>query len=94
MNYETIILQSEEGVATITLNRPEKMNAMNEKLADELVTAISEVNQDNTVRAVIITGDGRAFCAGGDVQKLLADAKGPIDLSERARNGAKMVSDR
>ena len=67
MDYETITLEREAGVATMTLNRPEKMNAMNDKLADELVAAISEINQDDAVRAVIITGAGRAFCAGGDL---------------------------
>jgi len=67
MDYETIILQKERGVATVTLNRPDKMNALNEKLGDELIAVIDEINEDDTVKAVIITGAGRAFCAGGDL---------------------------
>ena len=67
MGYETLILQREEGVATVTLNRPQKMNALNEQLLDELTKVIDEINQDDTIRAVIITGAGRAFSAGGDL---------------------------
>ena len=69
MNYETIILEKKENVATITLNRPEKLNALNPKMRDELLDVFGVVDQDDDVRAVIITGAGRAFCAGADIQE-------------------------
>ena len=68
MNYQTIIITKEEGVATITLSRPEVMNAVNEEMLKELVKATQEVGADEAVKAVILTGAGRAFCAGGDLE--------------------------
>jgi len=76
MNYETIILQKEEGVATITLNRPDKLNAWNAQLITEVIRAVDEIGQDVTVRAVILTGAGRAFCAGGDLTLPIFDMTG------------------
>ena len=74
--YETIILQKEEGVATITLNRPDKLNAWNEQLMSEFTGAIDEISNDDAVRSVIVTGAGRAFCAGGDLALSIFDIKG------------------
>jgi 2-(1,2-epoxy-1,2-dihydrophenyl)acetyl-CoA isomerase len=63
--YESLLVDTaEDGVRTITLNRPEKMNAVNLKLADELTVAVGEASRDDAVRAVVITGAGRGFCAG------------------------------
>jgi enoyl-CoA hydratase/carnithine racemase len=70
MAYSTIILDKAEGIATLTLNRPEKLNALNEAMAAELLDAFTQVEQDNDVRVLIITGAGRAFWAGGDVKDL------------------------
>ena len=69
MSYETIILEKKEGIATITLNRPEKLNAENPKMDEELVDALGAVDRDNDVMVVVITGAGRAFCAGADIQE-------------------------
>ena len=69
MNYEAIILEKSEGIATITLNRPEKLNALNNKMAEELPQAFDEVATDDSINVVVITGAGRAFCAGADVQE-------------------------
>ena len=69
MNYEAIILEKSDGIATITLNRPEKLNALNDKMAEELPRAFDEVATDDSVNAVVITGAGRAFCAGADIQE-------------------------
>lgn len=69
MNYETIILEKRENVATITLNRLEKLNALNPKMRDELLDVFGVVERDDDVRVVIITGAGRAFCAGADIQE-------------------------
>ena len=80
--YETIILSSEEGVGTITLNRPEALNAMSPKLLEELEVVMDEVASDRDIRAVILTGAGRAFCAGGDIEKDIAYASSlkPLEL--------------
>ena len=68
MSYETITLKREAGVATITLNRPDAFNALSMMLGRELFSATLEVDDDPAVRCVVITGTGKAFCAGGDVK--------------------------
>jgi 2-(1,2-epoxy-1,2-dihydrophenyl)acetyl-CoA isomerase len=70
MEYDTILYESADGVATITLNRPQQLNAVNEQLAEEWGMALAEVDRDERVRAVVITGAGRAFCAGQDLATL------------------------
>lgn len=65
--YETLIYAVEDGVATITLNRPEKLNAFTAKMMVELIDAFDHSDADDDVRAVIVTGAGRAFCAGADL---------------------------
>lgn len=67
MSYTTILLNREESVATITLNRPEVMNTWNPVMAKELSHALATLDQDDAVRAVVITGAGRTFCAGADL---------------------------
>ena len=67
MNYETIILKKEDHIATITLNRPQRMNAVNSQMVAELVAVLQEVAEDDDIRVGVITGAGRAFCSGGDV---------------------------
>lgn len=72
---ETIrIDRSENGVATITLNRPEQANSLNTKMATELLRAIPELRADVSVGAVVLTGAGRLFCAGGDLVSLRMEA--------------------
>ena len=68
MGYETIIFEKKEAVAKITLNRPEVMNAMNEVMFREIGQALEDSEQDNNIRVVVITGKGRAFCAGVDLK--------------------------
>ncbi len=67
MNYQTLLLDIKNPVATVTLNRPDIHNAFNEVLIAELTQAFSELGQDSQVRAVVITGAGASFCAGGDL---------------------------
>lgn len=74
MNYEHILVEVEEGVAILTLNRPEKLNAMNRKLGQELHHAVKQMEVDDAVGCIVITGAGeRAFSAGGDIHEQLSD---------------------
>ena len=65
--FETLLYAVDDGIATLTLNRPEKMNAFTAQMRDDLVAAFDATDADDTVRVVIITGAGRAFCAGADL---------------------------
>lgn len=67
MNYEQILLSIRDSVATITLNRPERLNAYTPQMRRELAHAFQALDADDTVRAIVVTGAGRAFCAGADV---------------------------
>jgi 2-(1,2-epoxy-1,2-dihydrophenyl)acetyl-CoA isomerase len=69
---DAVLLTRDGAVAVITLNRPEALNAMNPDLLNALAAAGQEVAADESVRAVVITGNGRAFCAGGDVKGMAA----------------------
>src|SRR3954447_16228830 len=68
MPFETPTLTRADGVATLTLNRPDAFNALNLALRRDLFHATLELDGDPDVRAVVITGAGKAFCAGGDVK--------------------------
>ena len=68
----TVLYEVDGRVATITLNRPEHLNTMNEALLKEALAALEEAASDDAVRAVILTGAGRGFCAGGDLQGMAA----------------------
>ena len=66
-SLQTLLYGVEEGIATITLHRPDKLNAFTPLMRDELIAAFDETDADDAVRAVIVTGAGRAFCAGADL---------------------------
>jgi enoyl-CoA hydratase/carnithine racemase len=65
--FETILYDVEDGIATITLNRPEKMNAFTARMMADMIEAFDATDADDAVKAVIVTGAGRAFCAGADL---------------------------
>src|SRR4051812_7824000 len=74
MTYEHILVDVEDGVAILTLNRPESLNAMNRKLSTELHDAVKKMEADEAVGCIVITGAGeRAFSAGGDIKEQLSD---------------------
>lgn len=68
MSYETVIYETKEGIAKITLNRPKVLNALNGQLSADINAAMIEAENDSDVRVVIITGAGRAFCSGADIR--------------------------
>ncbi len=68
-NFETLLCAVADHVLTITLNRPDKLNAFNRTMMDELISAFDHADADDEVRAVIVTGAGRAFCAGADLSQ-------------------------
>ena len=67
MDYSTILYDLEDNVLTITLNRPEILNAFNREMLAEIIDALDKADADDNVRAIIITGTGRGFCAGADL---------------------------
>src|ERR1700726_2947862 len=68
MAFETVRCEVDDEGLTVTLNRPERMNAYNPTMRDDLLAAIDLADADDAVRAVIVTGEGRAFCAGADLE--------------------------
>jgi len=67
VEYETIIYETDENVAVVTLNRPEKLNALNAAMRDELNAVSARILEDDEIRAVVFTGSGRGFCSGADL---------------------------
>ena len=83
MSNDSLILTKDEGVATIVLNRPEKLNAINEEIRLELPKLIEEVRQNDDLKVLVITGAGRGFCSGADVGRLAARVAGETPKSTR-----------
>jgi enoyl-CoA hydratase/carnithine racemase len=86
MSYSTIRYEVADNIATITLHRPERMNAFTPEMMRELIQAFDAVDVDDAVRAVIVTGEGKAFCAGADLGAGIStfDAKRRADAPFRA----------
>jgi enoyl-CoA hydratase/carnithine racemase len=89
VGYETILLEVEAGIATITLNRPDRLNAWNRQMAMEIIDAIDRTDADDAIRAVIFTGSGRAFCAGMD----LAGGGATFDFASRSGGDSPVQAD-
>jgi enoyl-CoA hydratase len=75
MNFGTVLYESKERVATITLNRPERFNAISETMPEDIATAFAYANNDDSVHVVVLTGAGRGFCGGYDL-KVYAEKPG------------------
>src|SRR4051812_44168735 len=71
LSMGTIQLEVADGVAAITLNRPDVLNSFDREMAAELLRVLSQVAQDNNLRAVLLTGAGRGFCAGQDLAEAM-----------------------
>jgi len=93
--YEFIKVEKAERVATVTLNRPDRLNAVNPGLHHELMTIWNDLAEDREVNAIILTGAGRAFCAGGDVKGMasgtLASPSGGTSERITAAEGRRIV---
>ncbi|MFM1991992.1 MAG: hypothetical protein RJA99_4949 [Pseudomonadota bacterium] len=99
--FETLLYAVEDGVATITLNRPDRMNAFTTRMRDDLIAAFDATDADDAVRAVIVTGAGRAFCAGADLSsggktfdyaERRDEARESVRVGDTYRDGGGMVT--
>jgi len=70
MTYKCLLYEVKDGVATLTLNRPERLNALGDTLRDDLLDAITRSSADPEVRVMVVTGAGKGFCSGGDVKAM------------------------
>ena len=89
MAYETLLTDLQDGVMTVTLNRPDKLNAFNQTMSRELIDFFTSANTNDEIRAIVITGAGRAFCAGADISggseafKVWNDGSKPVKRDPR-----------
>lgn len=77
---KTLITETLDGVATLTMNRPAVLNAFNRELSAELVAALHRIRGDDSIRAIVLTGSGRAFCAGQDLAEAIPKGEADPDL--------------
>jgi enoyl-CoA hydratase/carnithine racemase len=89
MEFEQILYEVEDHVLTITLNRPERLNAFTATMGKELIEALDAADADDSVRAIVITGAGRGFCAGADLE----GGGSTFDWSERHAAGEEVPRD-
>ncbi|MDP9340886.1 MAG: enoyl-CoA hydratase-related protein [Actinomycetota bacterium] len=87
MTYEQILYEEREGTAWIRLNRPERLNALTTALSAEALDAVARVEKDPEIRCLVITGEGRGFCAGQDLQEFAERGSGALDVGEHLRSG-------
>ncbi len=85
MTYKDLLLEKKDGIATITLNVPDKLNPLEARVTDSLFSAAEEIAKDDGVRVVIITGSGRGFCSGGDIEVMKARVKGTLKQTRYER---------
>lgn len=88
MPYESVTLVADDGIATLTVNRPDKLNALNAATIAELGAAIDEVRTRDDIRGLIVTGAGRAFVAGADISELAAETS--VSARELALKGQRI----
>ena len=90
MAYETLLYEKRGGIAYVTVNRPEKLNALNRKVMEELGACFAEIRDDEDVRAVILTGAGeKAFVAGADINELALQT--PVEGKETSLRGQRVL---
>src|SRR5512143_3499240 len=90
MTYQNLIVETKDGVARITINRPDKLNALNDRTMEELDLAFAAIGSDPAARGVILTGAGdKAFVAGADIAELATQS--PVDGKERSIRGQRVL---
>ena len=82
MNFKTILFEESESLAVIHLNRPHKLNAFNQAMLHDLLKALDHVDSQDSIKALIITGSGKAFCAGADLSSGKNTFNSEFDNSE------------
>ncbi len=87
MSYDSLLFEIKDGVGVIHLNRPDDGNAVTLEMAGELLDAARRCDQDPEVRAVVLTGRGKMFCAGGDLKTFVAQGEKCLLLYERRGSG-------
>jgi 2-(1,2-epoxy-1,2-dihydrophenyl)acetyl-CoA isomerase len=85
VDFQNILYEKQNGVATITFNRPQAMNAFTIEMNGEVQRALKDADEDKTVRVIVLTGAGRAFCAGQDLKGRTPEKKGSLGESLRER---------
>ena len=92
MAYEQILTSVDDGVLTITMNRPDRMNAWTRTMGREMTEAIAAANEDPAIIAIIVTGQGRGFCAGADMQAVFQDQlDGSVEETGPARDWVELM---
>ena len=87
MDLKTILFESKDGVAKISLNRPDKLNSFNETMHKELRSVLDAIEADDSMRVILLTGAGRGFCAGQDLDdRKVAPGEAPVDLGYTLEN--------
>jgi len=82
MEYEGLLFEKKDGIATVTLNSPDKMNAISFKMRDSLVQVIDDIGKDDSLKVVILTGAGRGFCAGADLSEFTSGTRAEPSVYE------------
>ncbi len=85
MSYDTILYEKQSGVATITLNRPQALNAFTSQMNSEFMSALRDAEKDGEIRSIVISGAGRAFCAGQDLKARSWEQRGSLGQSLREK---------
>ena len=94
MAYEHILVAHDDQTATITMNRPQRRNALSESHMSELINAFRTIGEQRDVRIVIVAGNGPAFCAGHDLSEMVGEDHGDPAGPTRASHSARSISDR
>lgn len=92
MPYETILYDAADGVATITLNRPDSYNAMTAQMYEDLLDAFKQISRDNAVRVVVLTGAGKGFCSGADLMQMQGQLQSNIEIGDVLRQGLNRIA--